>query len=122
MKKGFYFIGTHQKDKDGNNFYGPRLDEGSFENHGKLFIHREKDYQGNPSKWTVTHKASGASILPNLDLKSARLIANELQPFTIWDIEKFTELQATIADAGKDTQHPYHEEYKAIMRIRFLRA
>ncbi len=122
MKKGFYFIGTHQYDKDNVSFYGPKLDEGSFENHNKLFIHRKKDYQGNPNKWCVSHKSSGAAIIPNLDLKSARLIANKLQPFTVWEFPTYDKIQTVITEAGEDTQHPYHKEYLEIMRIRYLRA
>ncbi len=122
MKKGFYFIGTHQYDKDGVSFYGPQLEEGSYENYGKLFIHRKADHQGNPQKWKVTHAASGACCVPNVDLASARLLAKRLQGFKLWDFHTYKEISDTIAECNGNPEHPLYEEYKRIMNIRHLRA
>lgn len=121
MQKGFYFIGTYQEDKKGHQFYGPELEEGSIENKGKLFIHRKSDYEGNPNKWRVSHLSSGACILADIDLKSARLIANKLQRFKIFNIKKFIDIQDAILDARDNPESPYHEEYKQIIQIRFIR-
>ena len=122
MKKGFYFIGTHQYDKDGVSFYGPHLEEGSYENYGKLFIHRKIDYQDNPQQWKVTHVASGACCVPNVDLASARLLAKKLQGFKLWDFQTYEEISDAIAECNRNPEHPLYEEYKQIMQIRHLRA
>ena len=122
MKKGFYFIGTHQTDKNGDSFYGPELEEGSFENYGKLFIHRKSDYTGNPTQWKVTHVESGACVVPNVSLASARLLAKELQGFTLWDLPTYEEISDIILECTRNPEHSLYEEYEQIMRIRHLRA
>ena len=115
MKKGFYFIGTYQEDKDGNQFYGPQLEEGSIEKYGRLFIHRKKEAGWNVRGWRLSHSNSGAVVVADLDLKSARLLANKLQPFKLWDIKTFEE----ISEAAKDKGNP---EVIEIMELRHLRA
>ena len=122
MKKGFYFIGTNQYDKDGVSFFGPELQEGSHEEYGTLFIHRKKDYEGNPHMWKVTHKSTGAAITERLDLKSARLQAKRLQTFKLWEIKTYEEIREAIAEAQHNPESPYHEDIKAIQNIRHLRA
>ncbi len=122
MRKGFYFIGTNQTDKNGEHFHGPEIEEGSIERRGRLFIHRKKDHQWNPNKWKLSHEATGANILCDLDLKSARLLIGLLQPFKIWDITEFKEIQQTILDAKDNPKSPYHQEYIEIMEIRHERA
>jgi hypothetical protein len=115
MKKGFYFIGVHETDKDGNGCFVPRLEEGSIEEYGRLFIHRDKDYQNFPYKWRLSHTGSGAVVIADLDLKSARLLVKKLQPFKLWDIEKFEDIQK----ACRDMDNP---EVVEIMELRHLRA
>ncbi len=115
MKKGFYFIGIHDTDKDGKGMFIPKLEEGSVEYHGRLYIHRAKDYGYNPNRWKLSHISSGACILPGLDLASARMLAKKMQPFKIWDIEKFEDIQK----ACQDSDNP---EVKQIISIRFERA
>tara|TARA_B100000287_G_C20235765_1_gene624050 strand:- start:66 stop:434 length:369 start_codon:yes stop_codon:yes gene_type:complete len=122
MKKGFYFIGTNQYDKDGISFFGPELQEGSHEEYGTLFIHRKKDYEGNPNMWKVTHKSTGAAITERLDLKSARLQAKKLQTFKLWEIKTYEEIRETIAESQHNPESPYYEDIKAIQNIRHLRA
>ena len=122
MRKGFYFIGTTQYDKDGVSFYGPHLEEGSYENYGKLFIHRNADHQGNPQKWMVAHVASGACCVPNVDLASARLLTKRLQGFKLWDFQTYEEITASIAECNRNPEHTLYEEYNQIMNIRHLRA
>ena len=115
MKTGFYFIGIHDTDKDGNGVFIPMLEEGSVEYHGRLFIHREKDYKHNLHRWRLSHMNSGAVIVGSLNLASARLLAKKLQPFKIWDIKKYEDIQ----EACRDMDNP---EVKQIMEIRHLRA
>jgi len=122
MKKGFYFIGTNQHDKDGVSFFGPELQEGSHEEYGTLFIHRKKDYQGNPQKWKVTHVSTGAAITERLDLASARLQAKKLNGFKLWEIKTYEEIKETIAESQHNPESPYYEELKEIQKIRYLRA
>ena len=115
MRKGFYFIGTHQHDKDGNQFYGPEIEEGSIEEKGNLFIHRKKSADWDVTGWRLSHTNSGAVIVAGLNLKSARLLAKKLQPFKLWDIKTFEE----ISEAAKDMDNP---EVIEIMELRHLRA
>ena len=122
MKKGFYCIGTNKYDKDGVSFHCPELEEGSYENYGKLFIHRKVDYQDHPQQWKVSHTASGACCVPNVDLASARLLAKKLQGFKLWDLQTYQEIMDTIAECSDSPDHPLYEEYKQIMTIRHLRA
>ena len=114
MKTGFYFIGIHDTDKDGKGMFIPKLEEGSVEYHGRLYIHRAKDYQDNPYKWKLSHKSSGAVVIGNLNLASARMLAKKLKPFKIWDIEKFEDIQ-------KACQNPDNPEVEQIMKIRHER-
>ena len=53
--------------------------------------------------------------MPGLDLASARMLAKKLQPFKIWDIEKYEDIQK----ACQDSDNP---EVKQIISIRFERA
>jgi len=115
MKKGFYFIGIHDTDKDGKEMFVPKLEEGSVEYYGRLFIHRAKDSVYNPHRWKLSHMGSGAVILSNLDLASARMLVKKLQPFKVWDIKKFEDIQK----ACQDMDNP---EIKQIMKIRYERA
>lgn len=118
MQRGFYFISTSQIDKDGKQFSCPELQEGSYEYHGKLFIHRDIDYVNNPRKWKVSHTTSGAAISYGLTLKTARLLAKELQGFTLWDLDKYEDLQRAIR-----LHHlGYQEEVKRIESIRKMKA
>ena len=115
MRKGFYFIGTHQTDKDGKTYHGPELEEGSIEEKGRLFIHRKIENSWNNTGWRLSHTNSGAVVCGELDLKSARLLAKKLQPFKLWDIKTFEE----ISEACRDMDNP---EVKEIMELRHLRA
>ena len=122
MKKGFYFIGVNETDHNGETMFIPELQEGSYENYGKLFIHRKKDYEGNPNMWKVTHVSTGAAITERLDLASARLLAKELQPFKLWDIKTYQAIKEAIAEAHSNPKAPYYQECKDIREIRSLRA
>ena len=122
MKKGFYFIGTNQYDKDGISFHGPELEEGSHEEYGTIFIHRKKDYLGNPGMWKVSHRLTGAAITERLDLASARLQAKKLKAFKLWEIKNYEELKEVIAESQHNPEAPHYEDIKAIQEIRFLRA
>mgnify|MGYP001294164287 CR=1 FL=1 len=115
MRKGFYFIGVHETDSNGNTMFIPRLEEGSIEEKGKLFIHRKKEMEWNEKGWRLSHTNSGAVVVAELNLKSARLLAKKLQPFKLWDIKTFEE----ISEACKDMDNP---EVKEIMELRHLRA
>jgi hypothetical protein len=115
MRKGFYFIGVHETDKDGKGCFIPRLEEGSIEEYGRLFIHRKRESQWNLKGWRLSHTHSGAMVVGDLNLKSARLLAKKLQPFKLWDIKTFEE----ISEAAKDKDNP---EVKEIMELRHLRA
>ncbi len=118
MKTGFYFIGCYQRDKDGKEYFGVDLIEGSYEYYGKLYIHRAVDYKRNPQKWKVSHVDSGACILPGLDLASARMLAKKLQPFKIWDLRTFEEVR----DACQGENPVYAKEVEQIKSIRHERA
>ena len=118
MKTGFYFIGIHDTDKDGNGVFIPKLEEGSVEYHGRLFIHREKDYKHNPHRWRLSHMNSGAVVVGSLNLASARLLAKKLQPFKVWDLRTFEEVR----DACQGNNPVYEKEREQIVSIRFERA
>ena len=92
--------------------------EGSYEYHGKLFIHRAVDYKHNPNKWRLSHVDSGACILPGLDLASARMLAKKMQPFKIWDLRTFEEVR----DACQGNSPTYEKEVEQIKSIRLERA
>ena len=115
MRRGFYFIGTYQHDRDGKQFYGPHLEEGSIEEYGRLFIHRKIEHAWCRTGWRLSHTNSGAAIVADVDLKSARLLAKKLQPFKLWDIKTYEE----ISEACKDMDNP---EVVKIMELRHLRA
>jgi len=117
MKRGFYFIGTNQEDNKGNSFFGPTLQEGSYQYYGKLFIHRAIDYKSNPQKWKVSHVESGANIIACIDLQSARLIVKKLQPFSLWDIKTYEALYKAIKQDSA-----YEKEVEQITAIRYMRA
>ena len=122
MQKGFYFIGVNSTDHNGETMFVPELQEGSVEYYGRLYIHRKKDYAGNPNKWRLSHYNTGAAILLDIDLASARMLAKELQPFTIWDIGSYDEIMEVITEGTHNPEHPYHEELREIRKIRHLRA
>ena len=122
MKKGFYFIGVNETDHNGETMFIPELQEGSYENYGKLFIHRKKDYSQHPQEWRVTHVATGAAIVCNVSLATARLLAKELQPFKLWDIKTYQAIKEAIAEAHSNPKAPYYQECKDIREIRYLRA
>ena len=96
MKTGFYFIGCYQKDKDGKDYFGVDLVEGSYEYHGKLYIHRGIDYRRNSNLWRLSHVDSGACILTDLNLASARMLAKKMQPFEIWNVKNYNELRNAV--------------------------
>ena len=122
MKKGFYFIGISDTDRNGETMFIPELQEGSVEYYGKLYIHRHKDYEGNPNKWRLSHRGTGAAVLVDIDFASARLLAKLLQPFTLWDIDDHDKLQKVIIEGTHNPEAPYHEELKEIRKIRHMRA
>ena len=121
MKKGFYFIGINDYDQNDEQMFIPSLEEGSYENYGKLFIHRKKDYSNNPQEWRVTHIPTGAAIVCRLNLASARLLAKRLQGFKLWEIKDYEEIKQAIAEGQSNPESPYHEELKRIRIIRELR-
>ena len=96
IRKGFYFIITGDYDKDGKSYYKPTLQEGSYEYHGKLFIHRCSDYKNHPQRWKVSHVTSGGCIATQRTLKEAREIARGLQGFKLWEVESFDDLSKAI--------------------------
>ena len=122
MKKGFYFIGVNDTDKDGKTMFIPELQEGSVEYYDNLYIHRKKDYEGHPDMWRLSHRNTGASILTRLDLPSARMLAKLLQPFKIWNIESYEAIKEAIAEGTRSPEAPYYEELKQIREIRYMRA
>ena len=117
MKKGFYFIGCYQEDKEGKEYFGVDLVEGSYEYYGKLFIHRGMDYKAFYDKWRVSHIDSGSCIVKDINLASARMLAKKMKDFKIWELRTYEELSSAI-------NHPwrYKEEVKAITTMRFDRA
>lgn len=116
IRKGFYFIITGDYDKDGKSFYKPTLEEGSYEYHGKLLIHRDIDFQSNPHKWKVSHVASGGCVVTSRTLKEARRIARELQGFRLWEVESFDDLSKAI----KIHSLGYQDEVEQIKRIAYI--
>ena len=96
MKRGFYFINTMEDDKDGNPMNIPTLQEGSYEYHDKMFIHRSKDNESFSYKWRVSHVESGSAICTNKTLKEARRIVKELQGFTLWELGSHDDLTKAI--------------------------
>lgn len=122
MKTGFYFIGINDYDHNGERMFVPTLQEGSVEYYGNLYIHRKKDYSGNPNKWRLSHVHTGAAILVDLDLASARMLAKLLQPFTLWDIKDYKAMQSAIEEGTNNPKATYYEEIKEIRRIRHMRA
>ena len=116
IRKGFYFIITGDMDKDGKSFYKPTLEEGSYEYHGKLFIHRDIDYKNNPHKWKVSHVASGGCVVTGRTLKEAREIAKGLQGFKLWEVESFDDLSKAI----KIHSLGYQDEVERIKTIAML--
>lgn len=115
MKRGFYFIGVHETDKNGDEMFIPALEEGSIEEYGRLFIHRKIDSAWDPTGWRISHVNSGACVLAGLNLKSARMLIKLLQPFKIWDIKTYQEIRK----ACQDMDNP---EVVEIMDIRHRRA
>ena len=115
MKRGFYFIVTSARDHEGNHFYKPTLEEGSYEYHDKILVHRELDYQHNPTKWRVSHALSGGCITSDKSLKHARRIAKALQGFKIWEVQKYDDLCKAI----KLHSLGYQDEVEQIKKIAF---
>ena len=89
----------------------PALQEGSYEYHGKLFVHRGKDYRHNTQKWKVSHVDSGANITGERCLAGAREIAKKLQGIPLWDIKSYTDLCAAC------TSPSYEEQVTQIKRV-----
>ena len=87
MKKGFYFIVVNDRDKNGDTYMKPELCEGSYEYHGKLFVHRSKEYNGWAGSWKVSHREAGSNIAANKTLSQARKIAKGLQGFPLWELK-----------------------------------
>ena len=93
MKKGFYFVVTEDTDKNGNPFHNLVLSEGTFQNYGKLMVHRAAHRVGNPVGWKVSHIQSGACIAGNLLLDRARDMVKALQKFDdLWSLNTYDEL------------------------------
>ena len=118
MKKGFYFIIANQKDKDNNTFWGPFMQEGSYEYHGRLFIHRPIDNKYDKNRWKVSHVESGAGIVSKVNLNTARHIVKSLQGFSLWELKTWDQLEKAI----KLHHLGYQEEVRKIEQIRQLRA
>ena len=115
MKKGFYFIIINDTDKNGKTFNKPDLREGSYEYHGKLFIHRDNDYRHNPNKWKVSHLDSGSNIAHDKSLPEARRIAKQLQGFSFWELKT----HQALSDAVKSPS--YEDQVIKIKKILKLR-
>ena len=96
MKKGFYWIITHDSDNEGATIMVPALEEGSYEYHGKLLVHRRKAYQNHPQKWKVSHVDSGANVTGERCLAGAREIAKKLQGIPLWNIKTYTDICAAV--------------------------
>ena len=104
MKKGFYWISTNDRDKNDDWYMRPALQEGSYEYHGNLFVHRFIDHQNNPYKWKVSHVASGSSVKGSLSLTEARNIAKALKDFPLFQLGSHDELTAAIACPSNEDQ------------------
>jgi len=113
MKKGFYFIVTGAEDRDGNHYNKPTLSEGSFENYGRLFIHRPIENRWNARGWKVSHVESGACLCSDNLLREARKKARELKEFSIWQLKTIDEL--------KDAIHHNPDYAEEIEQIQLLR-
>jgi len=113
MKKGFYFIVTGDHDKDGNYYNKPTLSEGSFENYGRLFIHRIAESRWNPKGWKVSHVESGACLCADNTLKEARRKARGLKDFSIFKLKTIDELKDAI-----NHNPDYAEEIEQIQLLR----
>jgi len=122
MKKGFYFIGCYQEDKEGKEYFGVDLVEGSYEYYGKLFIHRGMDYKTFYDKWRVSHIDSGSCIVSDVNLASARMLAKKMKDFKIWGLRTYEELSSAINSANSSDNSAYKEEVKAITTMRLDRA
>jgi len=122
MKKGFYFIGINDYDNNGDSMFIPELEEGSVEYYGKLYIHRKKENRKDRTGWRVSHRNTGAAIICNVSLASARLLANKLQGFRLWDIKTYEGIKEVIAEGESNPESSYHHELKQIRIIRKLRA
>jgi len=97
MKKGFYFIVINDTDKHGKTYMKPELTEGSYEYHGKLFVHRNVEYDGFVSSWKVSHVDSGSNISRGKTLRRAREIAKRLQGFSVWELKDHQALTDAVA-------------------------
>jgi len=104
MKKGFYWIITSEQDNDGNSVWVPALSEGTYEYHGKLFIHRSKDYKYCSNRWKVSHVDSGACMAARRTLKEARRIAKEAKDFALWNNKSYGELTEAIKDPANEEE------------------
>ena len=98
MKKGFYFIIVNDRDKNGNVYDKPELCEGSYENYGKLFVHRGNDWNGWANAWKVSHREAGSNIASNRTLSEAREIAKKLQDIQLWDLKTHKALSDAVSD------------------------
>jgi len=93
MKKGFYFVVTEDTDKNGEKFHNLVLEEGTYQNYGKLMVHRASHKVGNPVGWKVSHIQSGACIAGSLLLDKARKLVKALQKFDdLWKLQTYDEL------------------------------
>ena len=99
MKRGFYFINTTADDKNGNPMSVPTLQEGSYEYHNKMFIHRSRDYDSFPYKWRISHTDSGSAICTDKNLKEARRIVKKLQGLSLWELKTHDDLCKAIASS-----------------------
>ena len=113
MKTGFYFIVASQQDRNGDYHNLPLLQEGSYEMKGKLFIHRKIEDSWDVRGWKVSHTKSGGSISSNLSLRQARKVANRLQGFELWDIDKYCDMKHAIHSDPK-----YANEVKQIKLLK----
>ena len=120
MKKGFYFIGCYQEDKEGKEYFGVDLVEGSYEYYGKLFIHR--GLYKPAGKWRVSHIDSGSCIVSDVNLASARMLAKKMKDFKIWGLRTYEQLSSAINSANSSDDSAYKEEVKAITTMRLDRA
>ena len=103
MKKGFYFVVTEDTDKEGKPFHNLVLTEGTFQNYGKLMVHRGSHRTGNPCAWKVSHIQSGACIAGNLLLDRARNLVKALQKFNdLWSLNTYDELCDAIHNGNEE--------------------
>ena len=109
MKKGFYFIVTNQEDKDGKIGFVPDLQEGTFEYHSPLFVHRAVHLRGS-TNWKVSHIDSGSNVTALRTLQEARAIAKDLKHLSLWEHKSHKGLTAAIS------KPEYEEEVKLIKK------